>query len=103
MPNFKPYQFPTDISWNGILGICSVFGPFSWTEALVEVSDTCYRRYLVASCPGPITPDMFAEAGRLPPWQIAKRFLYYGKSWIGDLTEVSQGTLESARLNLEDT
>lgn len=83
----------------------------------MEVRDTCYRRYLVASCPGPITPDMYAEAygtinawsftrqtwtGRLPPWQIGKRFLYYGRSWIGDLTEVSQGTLESARMNLEE-
>lgn len=90
-------------------------GLFSWPEALSEAIDTVHRRYLLASCPGPVTPDLYAEssgivntwgctlmhwAARISPRQILKRFFVYEAPWIEDLIGVSDGTVASARMTL---
>lgn len=81
-------------------------------EAWREIQHMFYRRYLMATLPGPATPDLYAEAQGVvdlwcPPyldwelkisfWAKLKRFNHRGMSWIYDLHSVSTGTLESTR------
>lgn len=87
-------------------------GLFSMPEAGREIQHMFYRRYLMATLPGPATPDLYAEAQgvvdlwcptyldwelKISFWAKLKRFIHRGTSWIYDLHSVSTGTLESTR------